>query len=207
MVLGNKLLRKLRDLKVAVVHPRDVDGENLIRQLQRIGCRVNHFWPAPNHFHEQIDVVFFWMNQEVSESHPLLIDERTFALIAIIGSENPTLLEAVIAANANGIVNKPIQPFGILAALANAYTLFRYEKRLINRIEKLDNNLKTRRIVEQATKILCAKMGVGVDEAYAVIRREAMNKQISLAAMASAIIKAEGILQSLFKNDGGNASF
>lgn len=197
MMQRNKLLRKLRDLKVGVVHPRDVDGDNLIRQIQRIGCRVKHFWPSPEYLNEKIDVIFFWMNQEVSVNHPLLADERTFALIAIIGDENPTLLDSVIAVNVNGIINKPIRPFGILATLANAYTVFRYENRLLNRIEKLDNNLKTRRIVEQAAKILSVKLSVEADEAYAVIRREAMNKQISLADMANAIIQAEGILNNL----------
>ena len=39
------ILRVLRSLKVVVIHPQDQDGEELLAQLQRIGCDVAVFWP------------------------------------------------------------------------------------------------------------------------------------------------------------------
>ena len=38
-------LKELRTLNVAVIHPDDADGRQLTQQLQRIGCRVQAFWP------------------------------------------------------------------------------------------------------------------------------------------------------------------
>ena len=38
-----RLLRELRSLSVVVFHPEDQDGQELIGQLQRIGCQVKAF--------------------------------------------------------------------------------------------------------------------------------------------------------------------
>jgi AmiR/NasT family two-component response regulator len=62
--------------------------------------------------------------------------------------------------------------------------------RLAARIEKLDELLRTRRLVERATQILAAHRQVSADDAATLIRRETMNKQISLYEMATSIINA-----------------
>jgi hypothetical protein len=36
----SRLLRELRSLRVLLFHPEDQDGQELIAQLQRIGCQV-----------------------------------------------------------------------------------------------------------------------------------------------------------------------
>ncbi len=97
------------------------------------------------------------------------------------------------ATKALAVLTKPIRPFGILANLFRARALSRYEERLLARIAKLDEMLKTRRIVERATKILSERNGISEDEAYGLIRREAMRKQLSVTVIAEAIINAEAI--------------
>jgi AmiR/NasT family two-component response regulator len=40
------ILRDLRSLKVVLIHPQDQDGDELLAQLDRIGCDVEVYWPT-----------------------------------------------------------------------------------------------------------------------------------------------------------------
>ena len=80
--------------------------------------------------------------------------------------------------------------------MSTAMSNFRYQGRLNARIAKLDETLKTRRLVERATRILAEYQNISEDKAYALIRTEAMNKQMTVLEMANAIINAGKVFQS-----------
>ncbi len=193
MVWDQNLLRSLRQTKVVVIHPDDEDGGALCEQLKRIGCRTSRVWPPPQRLPDDADAVFYLIQAEEEVSHPWVVESIKAVRIGIIAYENPVVLEVIAATNAHAVLTKPIRPFGILANLFIARALSRYEERLLARIAKLDEMLKTRRIVERATKILSERNGISEDEAYGLIRREAMRKQLSVTVIAEAIINAEAI--------------
>lgn len=191
---NQRLLKSLRNTKVVVVHPIDEDCSNLERQLKRIGCEVDVCWPAPRRFPKDANAVFFLADGEPDDHLLQLAEERGAAMIAVIGFENPLAMQGIADAIVHGTLSKPIRPFGVLACLVTALSLFRYEQRLSSRIEKLDEILKTRRIVERATKILMERKNLSDDDAYGLLRREAMNKQVTLYEMANSIINADSLL-------------
>ena len=43
----DEIVGRLRGLNVLVLHPRDGDAEELLQQLNRIGCRAQAIWPPP----------------------------------------------------------------------------------------------------------------------------------------------------------------
>ncbi|MGH1485313.1 MAG: ANTAR domain-containing response regulator [Cellvibrionaceae bacterium] len=188
-MLGNrKELRALAKLKSLVIHPLDDDGKVLMQQLNRVGCHATQVWPEPKNIPEDIDIVFFLLDYERALNWSSFDDERNFTLIALLDYENSKMLEALVNANVQGLITKPIRPFGILAHLINARSLFQYEKRLLNRISKLDSNLRSRRKVEKAAKLIADKYDLTEEEAYTAIRKEAMNKQVTLEVMAESVI-------------------
>lgn len=189
--LSRSFVKTLRTTRIVVLHPPDDDGTSLEHQLKRIGCRVRSHWPAPASPVRDADVVYFLADPHHPDLHQPYSDDRTAALIAIIAFESPLELQSIVEANVHGTVAKPIQPIGILSCLASAISQHRYELRLAQRVEKLDELLKTRRLVERATQILATRRGIGTDEAATLLRREAMNKQITLYEMASSIINAD----------------
>jgi AmiR/NasT family two-component response regulator len=188
------LVKALRTTKVLVGHPPDEDGVTLELQLKRIGCITQKAWPLPRHVPDDIDAVFFLAEADPDEQLRRLAEDRKAALVAVVGFENPLVLQFVADAHVHGTLSKPIRPLGIMACLVTALSLHRYETRLTQRIEKLDETLKTRRLVEQATRILARQKNLSEDEAYKTIRREAMNNRISLCEMADSIIKAANFL-------------
>ncbi|MGH1539293.1 MAG: ANTAR domain-containing response regulator [Arenicella sp.] len=183
-----------KKLKCLVIHPNDHDCSVLMGQLDRVGCICIHSWPEPPQIPSDIDVVLFYLDQDNPINYSVFDDDRSYALIAMLDYEHPKVLEALINANVQGIITKPIRPFGIFAHLLNAKSIHQYELRLKARIEKLDTNLKSSRKVEKASKIIASKYQVSKDKAYALIRKEAMNKQITIDVMADSIIHANEFL-------------
>ena len=73
-----------RQLRTVVAHPRDHDGELLIRHLQRLGCRVEHLWPPPVRLEAQADLVFCLVEQSTRELCRALAETSQGTLIGII---------------------------------------------------------------------------------------------------------------------------
>ncbi|WP_206956595.1 ANTAR domain-containing response regulator [Trinickia acidisoli] len=186
--------RSLARAFVVVIHPDDEDCTALCQQLRRIGCRVTAMWPPPAMLPARADVVFYLEDPAGRHRHLWHAEPVSAVRVAVIAYENPVVLEAIAAANAHAVVSKPIRTFGILASVFVACTLSRYEEKLLARIARLDDTLKSRRLIERATRVLSARLELSEDAAYAAMRAEAMARQMSISAMAESIINAEGLL-------------
>src|SRR5689334_19418900 len=89
------LLRQLRSMNVVVFHPEDQDGQEVIAQLHRIGCRVQAYWPPLEKLPPDVDVVFLAVRPEVlSIDMPWLRRDSAPPVIAVVTYENPVLVEA-----------------------------------------------------------------------------------------------------------------
>ncbi len=183
-------------IKCLIIHPDDHDYSVLRGQLERVGCSCVHSRPEPSKISDDVDVVLFYLDQDNPINYTIFDDTRGYALIAMMDYEHPKVLESLLSANVQGIITKPVRPFGIFAHLLNAKSIHQYEMRLKARIDKLDANLKSGRKVEKASRIIAKKYDFSKDEAYALIRKEAMNKQITIEVMADSIIHADEFLMS-----------
>jgi AmiR/NasT family two-component response regulator len=195
-VSGHVLLRTLRETQVLVCHPLDRDGEELVRHLRRIGCRVRHSWPPPAAIPSETDIVFLLFERH---QRPGFAECREgpagFALVAVIDYEDPAMLDVLIDAGVRGIVTKPVRPFGILSTLLTARVAHKYEARLHQKVAKLEETLRARRDIEKSVRILMAARTISEEDAYQLIRREAMQKRQSMAVIASSIIAANSVFE------------
>lgn len=190
-----ELLKDLRTLRVAVFCPRDQNGEELIRQLQRIGCQVQAFWPPPPELPEPFEVVFLAVKPEtINLELPWTKGDAGPTLVAVVNYENPTIVDAVLRFGATGVVAEPIRSFGVLSALILARQLTAQLRQQKHRIEKLESKLVSARQISEAKAILMKSKGVSENEAYAIIREQAMTKRVAIEDIATAIINANEIL-------------
>jgi AmiR/NasT family two-component response regulator len=188
-----QVLLTLRDARVLVLHPRDRDGDDLVRQLKRIGCQVQWMWPPPQSLPQPLDAVFFLLADAQSPLPPRIIDPAP-ALIAIMDYEDPTNLKALIDTTAQGVLLRPIRAVGVLSSLVLALSLRGYEKRLLGKVAKLEETLRTRRDIEKATRILMALRRIGEAEAYQFLRRQATAKRVPIGVIAQSVIHASDLL-------------
>lgn len=191
---SESFIQNLRKMRVIVVHPRDTDGEDLVRQLKRIGCQVEFVWP-PNTVLPPADAVFFLIGDPPDVSWVGL--DIDAALVAVLDSESPTLLKALLDSNAHAVLVRPLRPAGVLSSLVLALSLRAYEQRLIGKASKIEETLKARREIEKATRIIMAMRNMSEGDAYQFIRKQATAKRVSTSAIAKSIISAQEVLDGL----------
>ena len=192
-----KLFDELRGIEVAVIHPAGPDCNVLVDQLKRIGCRVQALWPCPAVLPPDTAVVFLLISGEHAGGAPWSAADAGAVLIALVDYENPTVLKGLLEANAHAVISKPFRPTGVLSTLVLARSVHGYEQRLLNKVSKLEETLRSRRVIERAVKLLAERRGLSDVEAYDHIRRQATHKRVSIVEVASMILNASDVLDGM----------
>lgn len=199
-----ELLKDLRSLRVAVFHPRDNDGEQLIRQLQRIGCQVQAFWPLSAELNETFDVAFLAVNPEtIALDLPWIKGEDAPIRVAVVNYENPTIVDGMLRLGASAVIATPIRSFGVLSTLILARQLARDLRLQRKRVAKLESKLGSIRKIADAKNVLMTSRKLSEEDAYAVIRDQAMVKRVTVEEIATAIVNANEILSMVGINAKG----
>ena len=190
-----QILKDLRSMRVCVFHPHDQDGEGLTSQLERIGCQVQAFWPPLPEPPDGTDLVFIAISPNMINHDFTWCDgEDAPPVIAVVTYENPTIIEAVLRIGAKGVVASPVRSFGLLSALVLARELTSDLKGQRKRIARLEAKLSGIRVITEAQEILCLQRRITKDDAYRLIREQAMSKRVTTEDIASSIINANEIL-------------
>lgn len=191
----SRLLRDLRSLNVVVFHPEDADGQELIAQLRRIGCHVQAYWPPRDRLPVEADVVFLAVRPEVASFDPgWARRDNAPPVIVVVNYENPTMVESVLRLNAYGVIAAPVKSFGLLTAIVVARNQVERDREQARYVAKLEQRLASQRKLAKAKTILMQTRNVSEDDAYKLIRDQAMTKRVTTEEIADAIIKANDIL-------------
>ncbi|MCX4147908.1 MULTISPECIES: ANTAR domain-containing response regulator [Paraburkholderia] len=189
------ILRDLRSLKVVVIHPQDQDGEELLAQLQRIGCDVQVCWPRLDSLPSDTGLVVMAMRPEaLSVDYPWLGTSASPPVIPVVTYENPITIEAVLRLNAFATIPSPVRSFGLLTAIAVALTQFKASRTRERYIERLEQKQAKVRVIQQATRIVMDSRGMSEEDAYQLLRSKAMLKREQIETMAGDIVKAHETL-------------
>ncbi|MEW9581636.1 ANTAR domain-containing response regulator [Paraburkholderia sp. DGU8] len=189
------ILRDLRSLKVVVIHPQDQDGDELLAQLQRIGCDVQVCWPRLDSLPPDTGLVVMAMRPEVlSVDYPWLGTSTSPPVIPVVTYENPIIIEAVLQLNAFATIPSPVRSFGLLTAIAVALTQFKASRARERYIERLEQKQAKVRVIQQATRIVMDSRGLSEEDAYQLLRSKAMLMREQIETVAGDIVKAHQTL-------------
>jgi AmiR/NasT family two-component response regulator len=194
-----QILRDLRGLRIEVMHPPDPEGVSLVEHLHRIGCITRTQWPLPEEMPTASDLVVVAVDHDSGQPLRRLFkgpDRKSPTIIAIVGYENPSILQLVLEIGAHAVIERPVRPFGLLTQLAVARSLWVQQQTVGGRMQKLERKLAGIQKIQRARVLLMASQGMTEEDAYQTIRRQAMSKRISMEEMAAAIINAHDLLQS-----------
>lgn len=181
-------------LRIVVVHPRDNDGELLLRNLQRLRCQVELLWPAPEKIDAPADIAFCLVEAQTYALCTELAHTRQAAVAGIVDPANARAPQLLAAIAPQAVLIKPFDATAILTNVVVAYTNSRYQKRLQNKISKLEETLRSIRTVERAKMILMQARHIEESEAYAYLRDQAMKKRVSIGSVASIVVESGNIL-------------
>jgi AmiR/NasT family two-component response regulator len=185
-----------RDFRVVVAHPYDQSGSALLRFLRRLDCRITHAWPAPERLGEPADLLFCALDRQVLPLASSLLGEPRPAIVAVLADDTGDLAKLISSIGPHAILAKPFEDGAVLASMVLARANSGYQQRLLARIAKLEETLRSMRKVERAKAILMEKRHLDESEAYELLRKQAMNKRVPIGLVASAIIDANEVLQN-----------
>jgi AmiR/NasT family two-component response regulator len=184
----------LRDVHCVVVHPRDRDGELLIRCLQRIGGRVSNIWPPADLPTHHMDLLFCLLEPAASTLLRLATTQAGVAVIGILDAANSSGLQLLSIATPHAMLVHPIDAHEIPGQILLAQNNARFQARQQSKIAKLEETLRSYRKVEQAKAILMSRRKIGEPEAYGYLREQAMRRRVSIGALATSIVDASEML-------------
>ena len=191
---SSSLRGELARLDILVAVPGDESGIFLIRELQRTRATVRHLWPLPETLPESADVIFSDLTDGLSARLAWVPGCAKSALVGILPAQFEGDLDLLRTLAVDAVLHRPFTARAVLTSLVRAWTRFGYERRLRQRIAKLDETLRSVRIVERAKAILIAGRKLSEDDAYRFMQRQAMDRRVPIAAIATAIIDSQRML-------------
>lgn len=199
-MLSSNIIKTIRNLRVLVIHPRDSDAEQLIQQVRRIGCQTEALWPVPVDVPEHADVIFVEITENPGKQLLKLTNKTNRerpTLIGLVSYENPSVLESMLDMNVDAVLSKPLRPSGVLSSMVLARRIWQDFHRSDRELRKLKDKVKNIQTLSQAKFILMRLHRISEDEAYDIIRSQAMTKRTTTVEIALAIINADGILGNI----------
>ncbi len=189
-----RLMRPFDGLVAVVLHPNDADGETLLRELRRTGCVAYSVWPPPRQLPEEAGVLLCLLDHSTQELLLSYGGNLSSPVVGVVEHDVADLLGLIRNSAPLALLHKPIVAAQVRPCLFLARQLFQYQSRLLRRVAKLDDTLKSLRNVERAKTILMQTRDLSEHDAYHFMRKQAMEKRVPIGAVASTIIDADQIL-------------
>ncbi|MCV2882730.1 ANTAR domain-containing response regulator [Actibacterium sp. XHP0104] len=118
--------------------------------------------------------------------------ERAVAMFVDRSAEG--LSAAAIEAGVSAYVVDGMQPQRIKPILDAAIARFRMFQRMRTELAETKRALEERKVIDRAKGMLMKARGIGEDEAYALLRRTAMDTGKRVPEVAAALVTAAGLL-------------
>jgi len=104
------------------------------------------------------------------------------------------LSAAAIEAGVSAYVVDGLQPARLKPILDAAITRFRMFQRMRTELEETKRALEDRKLIDRAKGMVMKARSVGEDEAYAILRKTAMDQNKRVADLAAALVSTAGLL-------------
>ena len=102
--------------------------------------------------------------------------------------------DAAIEAGVSAYVVNGLQPARVKPVLDAAIARFRMFQRMRKELAATKQALEERKLIDRAKGMIIKARGVDEDEAYAILRKAAMDQGKRVAEVASALVTAAGLL-------------
>ncbi len=191
---GPSLPGEVVNIDIVVATIRDSSTEALLRDLQRMRNRVKYVWPVPETLPVDTDVIFCDLVPDLPSRLPWLPGEPKAALVALMAPGMAADLDLLRKTAPEAVLHRPFTTAAVLSSLLLARSRFTYERRLRGRLTKLDGTLRSMRSVERAKTILMNTRKLDEEEAYGFLRRQAMERRVSVGAIAAAIVDSNDLI-------------
>ncbi len=123
----------------------------------------------------------------------IISKEKLAPTLLLTAYNNPELIERAKAARVQNYLVKPWNQSELKPAIEISLTRYEDLRQLEEKVDDLEDQLQTRKVVEKAKGILMEKQGLSESEAFRRIQRASMNSRRSMREVAEAILLANDL--------------
>lgn len=111
-------------------------------------------------------------------------------IVMFTADDSDTSIEAALQAGVSAYVVDGVDAARLRSILQVAMTRFRMDRQMRERLDAAETRLAERKLIDRAKGLLIQQHGLPESEAYNLLRRTAMQRNTSIAALARDIINA-----------------
>jgi AmiR/NasT family two-component response regulator len=166
----------------------------LRRQFNRLGMPVTEtdpeLWRVPD---SPVDVIVLDADSIPIKSETVPALKLNAPVIALIGTETPSRLKWLLDLQPASFLIKPLRSAGLYTALVVAFDAAQRRNEEAALIEKLEDRIRSRRIVFAAVLQLMRSHALSEDDAFTLIRQTAMRHRTTIEQLSADIIALGGM--------------
>lgn len=164
------------------------------RQLSRLDMTISEHDPAePPPPNQAFDVVLMDADSIPIKSDLATVWKGNVPIIALIGTETPSRLKWLLDLRPASFLIKPLRSAGLYTALVVAFDSAQRRVDEAAHMEKLEDRIRSRRVVFAAVLQIMRGHGMSETDAFALIRQTAMRHRTTIEVLSAEIIAAGGM--------------
>jgi AmiR/NasT family two-component response regulator len=167
---------------------------NVRRQLNRLGMSITEADPdEPMAPQMPVDVIVLDADGIPIKSDTMPVLEVNAPVIALIGTETPSRLKWLLDLQPASFLIKPLRSAGLYTALVVAFDCAQRRAEGAAHVEKLEERIRSRRVVFGAVLQLMRSHALSDDDAFTLIRQTAMRHRTTIEQLSADIIALGGM--------------
>jgi len=178
----------------ALMVMRDERETSIVRrQLSRLGMTISEHDPAAPPPNQAVDVILMDADAIPIKSDQAMAWKGNVPIIALIGTETPSRLKWLLDLRPAAFLVKPLRSAGLYTALVVAFDSAQRKIDEAAHIEKLEDRIRSRRVVFGAVLQIMRGHDMSETDAFALIRQTAMRHRTTIEILCAEIIAAGGM--------------
>jgi AmiR/NasT family two-component response regulator len=179
----------------ALIVMRDEREISIVRrQLSRLGMTISEHDPAePPPPIQAVDVILMDADSIPIKSDYATLWKSNVPIITLIGTETPSRLKWLLDLRPASFLVKPLRSAGLYTALVVAFDSAQRRVDDAAHIEKLEDRIRSRRVVFSAVLQVMRGHDMSEADAFALIRQTAMRHRTTIELLSAEIIAAGGM--------------
>jgi AmiR/NasT family two-component response regulator len=184
----------VRGRRALMIMKDERDIAILRRQLDRLGMSIDEVDPGDIRVpHEDIDVIVLDADSIPIKSDCAFPWKASTPIIALIGTETPSRLKWLLDLHPASFLVKPLRSAGLYTALVVAFDCAQRRSEEAAHIERLEDRVRSRRIVVAAVLQLIRAHALSEEDAFTLIRQTAMRHRMTIEQLSAEIIAIGGM--------------
>ncbi|QSN63721.1 ANTAR domain-containing response regulator [Caballeronia sp. M1242] len=189
-------------LRVLLVTDTDKPIGDLRDQLARMGYEMLAEVAAPAQLHAAVesqkpDVVIIDTDspsRDTLEQLAVMNQAAPRPVLMFSNDADQQFIRAAVGAGVTAYSVEGLAPERLAPIIEVALARFAHEARLRLRLEQVENELAQRKLIDRAKRLLMERRGMSENDAYATLRKRAMDQGVKVAEIARQLLSVADLL-------------